>query len=307
MKDWIEKRMRAEGQKRIAIMGVIAGACLAFGLLGCWLAITPVLEGLSVLDSQDKVARFCHGVRGNATLVYHTATDTGYSFLVSKTSQQSIDLVYGISMPVSTSTTEREYHVWRLEGEDFTVLFCSENVVPRDGRVLVQVDNSSLSSQVIASVAPFIPEVYVLYAGSTGTTWVLAGLLPVGILLILISRADFWNKRTRLGKQLITHGAYRNVKKAINWQADQPLFVDTGITLLEKWALFPVASDGHSRSSYWLVPAQEMLDLTIEADDHDPSEIAARFTVANCQTPKTVYLNADCAAELQHAWRKLKD
>ncbi len=156
--------------------GLIAGAIVLwlFTLICGYIALMHFIDGVSVLDSREKLQKFMAKTYQDGRLMYDGAQDLGGT------------------LTVNGSEGKTEYAVWRLSGDGYAVLYCTD--VPFDGQREVHVQSilRNLAPQVIEDFAPG-EDVFVLYdAGSPAPFLIMMGAFAaLGLVMFVVAKKRF--------------------------------------------------------------------------------------------------------------------
>lgn len=298
MKKWIEKQLdmeRRTSRIMLTTAGLMAGV---IALMFCYMALTPFIDGVYVLDTAEKVERFSQKSYMDGVLHYGAALDTGGEAGITTTRGSSLNLFMNggyMESPLPDSTQEKIYRVWRLAGDGYTVLYLTEGAFDGSGTVHVQVLNRELSDEIIRDFAPGESDVYVLYdAGSPVPYLAMTGaFLLAAAVLLWLCRARVLRRRTGLGRQIAALGDFDRIAAELNRQAEDPLLDSSALTILKDWALLrahPVGPVGASRAV--LLPAANIAQITVARDEDDDQLYICSFHAKDREQPFTVYLDS---------------
>jgi len=304
MKKWIEKRMRAEYRKLTDILTISAFLSGLVALFMLYIALLPALDGLTLLDTPEKVERFSQKNYSRATLPYDSATGMLGDFTISRQSAHNIRMFSGgmyMEIPLPPVTTTTRFGVWQLSGDGYTVLFCSRSTLQDTGEVRVQSIRRNPSDEIIHDFAPGLQNVYVLYAAGDPTTSrvFMAALFALAYFLWLLPRSGDWYKKTHLGKQIMTFGNYRDITREINRQAMEPLLTHSSCTILQDWIILGnIQSSGFESTYCTLLLVTALKGIEISPDEDDP-ELFSCTLVLDGYNPFVIYLSTERTDELR--------
>lgn len=277
---WVEKQIHLERRKSPLILMIIAFFLAVLTVLLAYLILKPHMDGLYRLDTADRVSRFCAEDYVNAVLVYDSASDTHGSFTLTSSNDRTLSAMMNgayMEVPINAKPSEKEYHVWKLTGDGYTVLYCTEGTFEDTGSVHVQSQYRELSVQIIGQFSPGAQNVYVLYdAGSLIPAYaVMAASAFAAIFLALLSRSPFMQKRSHLGKQIVRLGDYETIKADINRQSLHPLFENSGCTILQDWIFFRTSYGSFSNAPQLttIVPVSSVREIKIAPDEEGDANI----------------------------------
>ena len=283
---WIKKQIAAENKTLVQVLYATSCVFLFTVLIFGTMALSPYIDGVSMLDSREKLERFCGKEYVHATLVYEKAFDTQGTFVIS-----------------SDDSDEIEYHVWWLTGDGYTVIFCTDAEFEDTGSIQVQSQYLDMNARVIKNFSPDTSPVYVVYdAGSSVPLMVMLVVLTSAAVAIgLLARGSFLKKRTTLGRQIAALGDFREISKEINRQAMEPLFEDSNCTVLKGWLLFRTYTYPFQNKRYatkiW--PIGNIADIEITQDEGDSTMYACKFILKNDEQPCVTYVGSQEFAKLE--------
>lgn len=304
---WIEKQIKSERRRSPLILMIISFFLGVLAILLAYLMLKPHIDGLYNLDTADKVARFCTENYVDAVLVYDAASDTHGSFTITSSNDRSLSLMVNgayLEVPINANPSEKEYHVWKLIGNGYTVFYCTEGLFEDTGSVHVQSQYRELSAEIINQFSPSAESTYVLYdAGSLIPAYLVMAISAfAAISLGLFSRSQFIEKRSYLGRQIARLGDYKSVKEDINRQSLHPLFENASCTILQDWIFFRTSHGSFSNAPQFttVVPVSAVKDITITPDENDDDEFAiCSFKLDGYKEAFETYLDSQEVNEME--------
>ena len=299
MRNWIEKRMDVERSAARTAFKALGWLSAVVALILCYVALSPVLDGVYTLDTLDKVQRFSQREYMDGVLRYRSSFDMMQGVVI--TSPQYGPLSWFSSDAQPDSTKETNYNLYRLAGDGYSVLYLTEGLLDDTGAVHVQTLHRDLKDALIREYAPNGSNVFVLYeAGSPVPFLSLTGFfMLLTAALFGLTKSGFVRRRTDLGRQIAALGSFRKICREIDRQAERPLFDASGVTVLEGWLLFRTfpANPGQQAVSS-VVPIADVLSIDIAPDREHPEVFVCSFNIRGWGKSQFVHLEAQHADEL---------
>ena len=296
MHRFIQKHMLAERKQVRIFIGIGLMVCLIMAPLPLYARFEARFHGLEIMDSFAKVTAFSQGHFAHGTMDYLFAEDTQERFTITTTSQTEI-----ASLPVTT-THEKEYAIWYVEGTDFGVFFCTQGDVPSKGRLVVSSSDQDLIRMVKNEYA-LGDDVIVLFQATDHMwlLWVFGGLLLVLLLMrIWLGTDAFLLRRTSLGRRLSALWDSREIMDEVNRQAASPEFACGACIMLRDWFLYDdkAAFDVLKACYTNIVPRASVQSIQMAPDEDDPQELQCSVTIKDRPEPLVFYLNTEQARKL---------
>ena len=303
MKHWVEKLMDGERRTSRIIMALAGGMFALFALLLCYMAVSPILDGVYTLDSAEKAERFSQRDYMDGVLPYSSARDMMASVVITTIRGDSLtSQIEGILS--GSSQTDRTYNVYRLAGSGFSVIYLTEGQLEDTGIVHVQTANRELNDQILREASPNGSNIYLLYdADSPAPYFTLTGFL------ILLAAGLFWlngssllRKRTSLGRRIAKEGDFRELSRKINLQAEHPIFDASGVTVLKDWAILKKYA-AYVKDPVWttILPASDVEGVEVAPEADEDGEHACSIAIKGWAHPYVIGLDERQAVLLKSA------
>ena len=297
MHRWIQKHMLAERKQIRLYMGIGATVFLIMALAFLYADLEARFRGLEPLDSAAKVVAFSQGRYSRGTMEYLSAEDTQERFTVTTTSQTDI-----ASLPITT-TDDKEYAIWYVEGADYGVFVCTQSGIVNGSNLTVSSSDQELIGMVKKEYELGDNEIVLLEA--TDQRW-LSGVFGGLLLILLLMRIWLGTdasllRRTSLGRRLAALGDPKTIIYEVNRQAATPEFTCGACAMLQSWFLYDdkAAPFDAGRARYTnIVPRASVESIRTEPDEDDPEELKCSVTIKDRPEPFVFYLNTEQARKL---------
>lgn len=297
MGNWVEKQMDAEPSALRVLFTALAGGMACAALILFYSVMSPFLDGVHTLDSSEKAEKFSQRDYVYGVLPYRASLDTMGGVTIA-----SPDRGVGGQISGGEADAARDYNVYRLAGEGFSVLYLTEGALKDTGSVRVKTINRDISRQLIRDFSPNGSNIYVLYEADfpSGLLAAAALLALASALLFGLRKSGFVRRRTNLGRSIAAIGDLRTVCHKMDGQAVQSRFDESGLTVLDDWVLFREYVP-HRKAPEWtaVVPAGDVLGVDIRADGEDGETFRCDFNILGNPKPWTVRLKAEQAERLR--------
>jgi hypothetical protein len=297
MHRWIQKHMLAERKQIRLFMGIGAAVFLMMALAFLYAGLEARFHGLEPLDSAAKIEAFSQGRYSYGTMKYLSAEDTQERFTVTTTSQADI-----ASLPITT-TDDKEYAIWYVEGADYGVFLCTQGGIANGGPLTVSSSDQELIGLVKKEYE--LGDDVIVLLQSTDQMW-LSGVFGGLLLILLLIRIWLGTdasllRRTSLGRRLAALGDARQVMDEVNRQAASPEFECGACAVLQSWFLYDdkAAPFDAGKARYTnIVPRASVISIRTEPDEDDPAELKCSVTIKDRAEPFVFYLNTEQARKL---------